>query len=201
MVYGTWEIRSGLNYILNEIQKEVKHCKRIHIWSILPRRVLRSNRKSEARTVTQKLRHVEVKCHDVSCITNCLNLDQLWSHEWEQISFLLQPKIIFQMNFFWSLFTRRNGISCLNWIFGRSLYSCAIQKSWVHPTPQHLRLCGDLPLLCYAPLWQLCNLESHQVWNLRPRGFYLQYLLNKEGGNTKARIDQFMFAKHTGEGK
>lgn len=168
----------------------------------MPKRVLRSNRKSEARTVTpQELRHVEVKCHDASCITNCLNLDQLWTHEWETTSFLLQPKIIFQLNFFCSLLTRRNGISCLNRIFGRSMYSCAIQKSWVHPTSQYLRLCGDLPLLCYAPLWQLCNLETHQVWNLSPRGFYLQYLLNNEGGNANARIDQFMFAKDTGEGK
>lgn len=201
MVYETWEIRLRLNYILNGIQKKIKNHKRIRIWSVLPRRDLRSNGESEARTLTsQRLRNVEVKCHDVSSIKNCLNLDQLWSHEWEPTSFVLQPKIISQMNLFCSLFTRSNGISCPNWIFGRSLYSCTTQKSWVHPTSQHLRLCGDPTLLCYAPLWQLWSGIS-QVWNLRPWEFYLQYLLNTEGGNTNARIDQFMFAKSTGEEK
>lgn len=191
-----------MNYILNGIQKEVIHSKRIRIWSIFPRRVLRTNRKSKARTVTsQRLRHVEVKCHDVSSITNCLNLDQLSSHECGPISFLLQSKIIFQMTLFCSLFRRSNRISCLNWIFGRYLYSCAIEKSWVHPTSQHPRLCGDLALLCYAPLWHLYNLEFHQVWDLRPWRFYLQHLLNHEGGNTNARIFQYTFAKHTGGGK
>lgn len=140
---------------------------------------------------------MEVKCHDVNSIRNCLNLDQFWSHEWELTSFLLQPKIISQINFFCSLFIRSNGISCLSWIFGRSLYSCAKQKSWVNPTSQNLRLWGDLPLLCYdSPvIWSLAGLESQTM------RIYLQYLLNNEGANTNVRIDHFTFAKHTGEGK
>lgn len=144
---------------------------------------------------------MEVKCHDVSSIRNHLNLGQFWSHEWEPTSFLLQPKIISQINFFCSLFTRSNGISCPNWIFGRSLYSWVMQKSWVNPTSQHLRLCGVTPISRLCSTMTALQSGVSQLWNLRPWEFYLQYVLNNEGCNTNARFDQFMFAKHIGEGK
>ena len=132
--------------------------------SSLSRSGLRTYIKSEVKTVTpHRLKHLEVKCHDVSSITNYLNLHQRWPHEYESTSFLLQPKTISQMNFFFCLFTWSDAVFWPNGVFGR-LCNSSMEKSRVHPTAQHQGLRRDLPFL------QQLQCDRSIIWSLTRSG-------------------------------
>lgn len=143
---------------------------------------------------------MEVKCHDVSSIRNCLNLGQFWSHEWEPTSFLFQPKIISKINFFCSLFTRSNGISCPNNFWKKPEQLCnteELSEPYI-TTPEAVWSNSHFSAMLYydsSAIWSLTGLESQTMRILFtvPAKWWRW--------NSNASIDQFMFAKHTGEGK